>query len=341
MLRTQARFPDVSAGKGHYESFYLKACHPSEPLGIWIRYTVHKHSGQEPQGSIWFTLFDGAGDGPRASKVTTPEVSAPADTYIRIGESTFEDGRVAGTAKTEQLDASWELSFGSDEEPLFHLARDWMYRAPVPRTKLLTPYPGARFDGTVRAGEREVALQGWRGMVGHNWGTQHAERWIWLHGDRLRRRRGRLARRGDRPDQARPRHHAVDRERDALPGRRAPSHRRAGEGALDAGHREPDAVRLPAPGRRPDRERAGRVRPQELRRLGLRGPGRPRAQHGQLLDRRHDAHGHRRRPAGPRAPRCAAAPPTSSGCARPTTASRCSPSPMVSSASVRARVLKF
>jgi hypothetical protein len=83
---------------------------------------------------------------------------------------------------TAQLDASWELSFGSDEAPLFHLARDWMYRAPVPKTKLLTPYPGARFDGTVRAGEREVTVEGWRGMIGHNWGTQHAERWIWLHG---------------------------------------------------------------------------------------------------------------------------------------------------------------
>ena len=44
------------------------------------------------------------------------------------------------------------------------------------------PVPDARFDGVVRAGEREVAVDGWRGMVGHNWGAQHAERWIWLHG---------------------------------------------------------------------------------------------------------------------------------------------------------------
>ena len=64
MARTHARFPDVPHGKGHYESFYLKACHPSEPLGIWIRYTVHKHSNKEPKGSLWFTLFDGAGGRP-------------------------------------------------------------------------------------------------------------------------------------------------------------------------------------------------------------------------------------------------------------------------------------
>jgi len=182
VLRTTARFPEVPAGKGHYESFYLKACHPSEPLGIWIRYTVHKHSEQEPQGSLWFTLFDGNADGSLASKVTTADVSAPEGTYIRIGDSTFEDGRVAGTAKTDQLDASWELSFGSEQDALFHLPRDWMYRGPVPKTKLLSPYPDARFSGMVGAGEREVKVDGWRGMIGHNWGSQHAERWIWLHG---------------------------------------------------------------------------------------------------------------------------------------------------------------
>ena len=30
-MRTRARFPDVARDSGHYESFYLKASHPSEP----------------------------------------------------------------------------------------------------------------------------------------------------------------------------------------------------------------------------------------------------------------------------------------------------------------------
>jgi hypothetical protein len=57
-----------------------------------------------------------------------------------------------------------------------------MYKAPVPRTKLVSPFPAARFSGSVRFGDRTVALDGWPGMVGHNWGAQHAERWIWMHG---------------------------------------------------------------------------------------------------------------------------------------------------------------
>jgi hypothetical protein len=57
-----------------------------------------------------------------------------------------------------------------------------MYRAPIPRTKLLSPYPDARFSGRASIDGRDVQLDGWRGMVGHNWGAQHAERWIWMHG---------------------------------------------------------------------------------------------------------------------------------------------------------------
>jgi hypothetical protein len=38
-----------------------------------------------------------------------------------------------------------------------------------------------RASGVVTVDGRRVELDGWPGMVGHNWGTQHAERWVWLH----------------------------------------------------------------------------------------------------------------------------------------------------------------
>jgi hypothetical protein len=56
-----------------------------------------------------------------------------------------------------------------------------MYRAPLPRTKLQSPLPDAVFTGWIEAGGRRTEVAGWRGMVGHNWGTEHAERWVWLH----------------------------------------------------------------------------------------------------------------------------------------------------------------
>jgi hypothetical protein len=177
-LRSTARFPGLQLSAGHYESFYLKASHPTDPVSIWIRYTVHKRPGEVPQGSLWFTLFDSREDGPWAVKVTTDDVGAGPDEYIHVGEARFGPGQVTGSAS----EASWDLSFESPEQPFRHLPRDFMYRAPLPRTKLLSPYPDARFSGRVEAGGRTVDLDGWRGMVGHNWGAQHAERWIWLHG---------------------------------------------------------------------------------------------------------------------------------------------------------------
>jgi len=183
-LVTGARFPSVEPKAGHYESFYLKACHPSAPLGVWIRYTIHKAPGGRPHGSLWFVLFDATADEPLASKVTLDpdETGNGPDHYVHIGDSRFEPGRVVGRAPSEQLDAAWDLTFESSEPPFHHLPRAWMYRAPIPKTKLLSPHPAALFSGTVTAGDRSVELDGWPGMVGHNWGAQHAERWIWMHG---------------------------------------------------------------------------------------------------------------------------------------------------------------
>jgi hypothetical protein len=185
-LRSKARFPELPLSAGHYESFYLKASHPTEPLSIWIRYTVHKQPGAAPLGSLWLTVFDAHGQGPWAVKTTTPEVGAGPDRYIDVGEARFEAGRVVGSAAAEvgaeRREARWDLAFESSEPPFHHLPRDLMYRAPLPRTKLLSPHPDARFSGRLEAGGRTIELDGWRGMVGHNWGAQHAERWIWMHG---------------------------------------------------------------------------------------------------------------------------------------------------------------
>ena len=177
-LRTHARFPDVARGKGHYESFYLRTFDPASARGVWIRYTVHERPGAEPKGSLWFTLFDGGADGPTASKLTLDDVGTGPDHYIHVGASRFEPGHAEGSTDGYE----WDLRFDSKEEPLHHLPRSWMYRAPIPRTKLLSPYPGARFDGWVAVAGERIEVSGWPGMVGHNWGAEHAERWIWMHG---------------------------------------------------------------------------------------------------------------------------------------------------------------
>ncbi|HEX6116312.1 MAG TPA: hypothetical protein VFY99_04380 [Solirubrobacterales bacterium] len=186
-MRTQARFPSVGPKAGHYESFYIKATRPGGGLGVWIRHTVHKRPGEPATASVWFTVFDADAGGPLATKITVPEseLSVPPGGYIRVDGATLSPGAAAGSIATDALSASWDLTFEDANDPFHHLPYDFLYGAPLPKTKFLSPYPDARYSGRVTAGDREIELDGWPGMVGHNWGAEHAERWVWVQGAQL------------------------------------------------------------------------------------------------------------------------------------------------------------
>lgn len=209
-MAVNAVFPRAELGAGMYESFYLRAVAPDEPLGVWIRYTVHKQPGHAPQGSLWCTVFDASANGPLMCKHTTTDLSVPANGWIAVAGSQLGDGRAdghieidrgaphagepgkassgqttpdeGGSGQVAPDEVRWSLRFASDEPELRHLKQDWLYRAPLPRTKLTSPMPAATFDGVVELPGRTLDIRGWKGMLGHNWGAEHAERWIWLHG---------------------------------------------------------------------------------------------------------------------------------------------------------------
>ncbi len=183
-VRTKARFPEVSEKRGHYESFYLKLNKPSGGVGAWIRHTVHKRPGEEATCALWFTLFDSDAAGPRATKrqFGADQLDAPDGSYMRVADATLGDGRATGSVETEALAARWDLSFSDQHEPFHHLPRKFLYDAKLPKTKFLSPYPDATFNGQIEVGGEAIEVDGWRGMMGHNWGAEHAERWVWIQG---------------------------------------------------------------------------------------------------------------------------------------------------------------
>ena len=183
-MRTQARFPEIPEKAGHYESFYLKLTAPGGGRAAWIRHTVHKRPGEQPTCALWFVLFDSSAAGPRATKrqFGGEELAADARTYIRVADATLTDGRAIGRIESEALDASWDLTLADEHEPFHHLPRDFLYRAPLPKTKFLSPYPDAVFNGHLELDGERIEVEGWRGMIGHNWGAEHAERWVWVQG---------------------------------------------------------------------------------------------------------------------------------------------------------------
>jgi hypothetical protein len=176
---TSAIFPTAPMRAAMYESFYLRAVSSEEPLGIWIRHTVNKRAGQRPKGSVWCTVFDARSGRPFMHKLTTEKLGVPPGGWIDVHDSRLTPREAEGSCG----EARWSLRFAAEEPELRHLRWAWLYRARVPRTKLTSPLPAARFDGVLELpGRSPIELRGWRGMVGHNWGSEHAERWIWLHG---------------------------------------------------------------------------------------------------------------------------------------------------------------
>ena len=85
-MPSTATFARASLRTGMYESFYLRAVSPLEPVGVWIRYTVHKPPGQAPSGSVWCTVFDAERGAPFMAKHTTLDLEAPRGGWIKIGD---------------------------------------------------------------------------------------------------------------------------------------------------------------------------------------------------------------------------------------------------------------
>jgi len=170
-----ARFPSFG-DDGGYESFYVRAVDPDGARSVWLRHTVLQAPGGPPIGSTWLTIFDAAVPAPLAYKAS--EADPSTDGWLKVGDSVFGPSGVHGAAGP----AEWDLDWHGDEPVLRHLPKSFMYSAPLPKTKLESPHPFVKVSGRVTINNTTVTLDGWPGMVGHNWGAQHAERWIWLHG---------------------------------------------------------------------------------------------------------------------------------------------------------------
>jgi len=183
-LRSPARFPQVAPARGHYESYYLKAADPAGGRAVWIRHTVLRAPGHAPSASVWLTLFDAA-QGPLALKASFPasELSADAEAYIRVAGSALTPQRATGAIEAPgHGEARWDLAFTGEADEFPYLPRGWMYESRLPRTKATSLYPAVAFEGELEACGRHVELRGWPGMVGHNWGEEHAYRSGWIQG---------------------------------------------------------------------------------------------------------------------------------------------------------------
>ena len=185
---------DPSSGRDHVESYFIKLNDPSGDRALWLKATILA-SGRDPARALaegWAIAFDRRGGSRRhvAVKHALPYSSASfsregldirwelanANDRMRIGPDHTEGSVSRGGDRV-----AWDLRFSGDLGPIFPLPYEAMYAPGAPNAKTLTPHPDLRFEGEVTAFGERWAIDGWRGMQGHNWGRQHTYRYAWCH----------------------------------------------------------------------------------------------------------------------------------------------------------------
>jgi len=178
--QVQAR-PD---GPALYESHYLMGNAPGRGPAFWLKYNflVPTDRNLEPVAELWAIVWAAPGQAP----VVVKEV-LPFSSFSTHAELLHVAGNGCLLTPTEALGScrglghrvSWSLHLASLQPPLCHFPYGALYRLGFPRKKIVTPAPELLLDGVIRVDGREIVVQGWKGLRGHNWGSEHALRYAY------------------------------------------------------------------------------------------------------------------------------------------------------------------
>ncbi|HEY1693576.1 MAG TPA: hypothetical protein VGG39_15515 [Polyangiaceae bacterium] len=175
------------ARRGHVESWFLKANDPRARRALWLKWTIWA-SAEDPRrghavAETWAIAFGGT-DGHVATKTTVPFERA-AFTRDALGASvdgcTLTETAARGRVESGGRVIAYDLGIEAREGPLVHFPARWMYERGFPRQKIVSPIPNARMRGRVEVQGETWDVDGWPGMVGHNWGAGNSESYAWGH----------------------------------------------------------------------------------------------------------------------------------------------------------------
>lgn len=177
------RYQGDAARPGHVESWFLKANDPESRRAFWLKWTVWA-SARAPGvalAEVWAVAF-GAEGGHVVTKASVPFSVARFGLNrldVAVDGCTLTAEAARGRVESGGRSIAYDLGIGSRAAPLLHFPLPWMYSGPWPAQKMASPVPGALVSGTVRVGGEAWRVEGWPGMVGHNWGPRHAPLYAW------------------------------------------------------------------------------------------------------------------------------------------------------------------
>ena len=137
--------------KGHYESFFQRANHPSRPLAFWIRYTLFSPSQHPEQavGELWAIFFNGETGNHVVVKRVAPLsecVFSSSSFQVQVAGASLQQGQLQGDVQMEKASIAWDLTYQSEETPLL-LFPLRLYNTGLPAAKSLVGTPLAAYQG--------------------------------------------------------------------------------------------------------------------------------------------------------------------------------------------------
>jgi hypothetical protein len=175
---------DPKAGRGHVESFFLKANDPRDPRrALWVKHTLLvPDDGSAPLAELWAIAFPAAG-APIAAKSSHDAGGATLNRGslgFAVGGAELRSGLARGAAGDGEGRIAWNLTWDpSGQRPMFGFPHPWMYAGSWPKSKTYTSSPSIALSGTFTLPGGTWDLDGWRGMLGHNWGVAHTPSYRW------------------------------------------------------------------------------------------------------------------------------------------------------------------
>ncbi|MEB2313428.1 MAG: hypothetical protein OZ921_17335 [Sorangiineae bacterium] len=169
---------------GHVESYFFKLNDPAGRRALWLKATILARLEGRPVAEAWAIAFDREREHVAVKEVTRHEFAefSRRGLEVRVAGVHFSEGRLDGRIESPEHTIEFGLDFDTASPPLAPLPSRRLYEDWAPNTKLVSPHPNSRFSGSYSVdGGAPVAVEGWRGMQGHNWGSRHTERYAWTH----------------------------------------------------------------------------------------------------------------------------------------------------------------
>jgi len=168
---------DRESQKGHYESYFLRANHPTKKEAFWIRYTIFSPKGDPGKsiGELWAIYFSPEGHFASKKEVSTTKCQLNNTHFdARIDDSTIRSNKAVGNIDNFK----WDLDYESNENPIFLLPLNY-YSIPFPKAKAIVPQPFAKFNGSLEVQGKKIKIKDWIGSQNHNWGEKHTDYYAW------------------------------------------------------------------------------------------------------------------------------------------------------------------